>query len=40
MECDYHDGLIENGYICKNLTKNGESQRNSWEREEGEEEEF
>ena len=32
MECDYACGWIERkGHICKNITKNGEYKRSSWE---------
>ena len=30
MECDYLNGWIKSGHICKNLTQNGEPQRYSW----------
>ena len=32
MECDYLYGWNQNSHICKNLTKNGETQKYSWER--------
>ena len=30
MECDYLNGWIKNGHICKHLTQTGEPQRCSW----------
>ena len=30
MECDYLNGWIEKLVTCKNLTQNGEPQRQSW----------